>query len=112
MTPEAESTGPQQEVLECLAFGVCRPRKMIVKGYVSIEDRTGDALDPIGEMKLVHDQQAEALQRFQQYLAGFRGLGQPASQTKAAVVQTQTYQILLQPEEVLAAGLGFRIVSK
>lgn len=49
----------------------------------------------LGQMQLVHADQAKALNGFVQYLTGFRGAGKPLSQPKMAVVKTQTYTLLL-----------------
>lgn len=49
----------------------------------------------LGQMQLVHADQAKALHGFVQYLSGFRGAGKPLSQPKMAVVKTQTYTLLL-----------------
>ena len=86
---------------------------MIVKGYVPPVNPSGYAKHHVGDLQLANAQQDEAMQKFVQYLAGFRGLGQPWSQVKAAVVQTQTYKILLQPNQAgpsSSAGLRFSIV--
>lgn len=77
----------------------CRPRKMIVKEYMS-QPAVPDHLTGFGgELQLATPGQDEALQKFTQYLAGFRGVGQPHSRPKVAIVQTQTYQIHLQPSD-------------
>ena len=86
---------------------------MIVRGYVPPVNPSGYANPHVGDLQLANVQQEKAMQDFAQYLAGFRGLGQPLSRVKAAVVQTQTYQILLQPSEAgssSSSGLCFSIV--
>ena len=86
---------------------------MIVKGYVPPVNPSVCAKHHVGDLQLANTQQDKAMQDFVRYLAGFRGLGQPLSRVKAAVVQTQTYQILLQPSEAGSSsspGLCFSIV--
>ena len=72
---------------------------MIVKEYMSQPAVPNHPTGFGGELQLATPEQDEALQKFTQYLAGFRGVGQPHSRAKIAIVQTQTYQIHLQPSD-------------
>lgn len=49
----------------------------------------------IKELHLVHSKEGDDLERFKQYLRGFRGFGNDTSQPKLAVIKTQSYSILL-----------------
>ena len=73
-----------------------RPVKLKVYEYMLADKAKNlQTFARLGQMQLVHADQAKALHGFVQYLTEFRGAGKPLSQPKMAVVKTQTYTLLL-----------------